>query len=72
MRLFLAVIMLAATVAGCSTSKGKTVDIYTFKKERVDQEISGNQGYLAGDAPAPAPRDTKRTLIGIDVDMSGK
>ncbi|MBD3380423.1 MAG: hypothetical protein GF408_08195 [Candidatus Omnitrophica bacterium] len=52
-------------LGGCSN-----VDVYTFKKERVDQKDMGNRGYIEG---TPPPRtdtgSSKRTLIGIDVDM---
>jgi len=44
---------------------------YTFKKERVDQEISGNRGVLLGETP-PASRSTapkERTVIGVDVEI---
>ncbi|MDD4956586.1 MAG: hypothetical protein PHH49_03895 [Candidatus Omnitrophica bacterium] len=56
-------------LSGCATVDGeKPIEIYTFQKDRVDQKISGNQGYLQGTAPATtAPRNTKRTLIGVDV-----
>ncbi|MEA3490035.1 MAG: hypothetical protein U9R44_06850 [Candidatus Omnitrophota bacterium] len=46
------------------------IDIYTFKKDRVDQELKGNRGYLVG-TPPPAEdrRGLKRTLIGIDIEI---
>lgn len=51
------------------------MDIYTFKKERVDQELDrGNRGYLSG-RPSDmddGDRSTQRTLIGIDIELSGE
>ena len=54
------------TMCGCSN-----VEVYTFKKERVDQQVAGNRGYMLGEEKA-APSNlgkSKRTLIGIDIDM---
>lgn len=46
------------------------IDVYTFKKDRVDQEITGNQGYISGNPPkAPDTMGRKRTLIGVDVEL---
>ncbi|MBL7072769.1 MAG: hypothetical protein ISS33_03185 [Candidatus Omnitrophica bacterium] len=49
----------------------KFLEIYTFKRDRVDQEIDGNRGYISGEAPEPAgkPRKTQRTLIGVDIQV---
>ena len=48
------------------------IDIYTFKKERVDQELNGNRGYLMGTPPAVKERGSrKRTLIGVDIELAG-
>ena len=52
-------------------TQAEAIDIYTFKKDRIDQEISGNQGYLSGQ-PKNGPekkRNLKRTLIGVDVEI---
>lgn len=51
--------------------KAEAIDIYTFKKDRVDQELRGNRGYLFG-KPKDIPevkRNLKRTLIGIDIEI---
>jgi hypothetical protein len=46
------------------------IDIYTFKKERVDQELKGNRGYIMGTSPKTQDRRPgKRTLIGVDVEL---
>ncbi len=54
------------TLAGCSG-----VRIYEIKKDRVDQQVEGNRGYMKGTPPvAPIRRDVpKRTLIGIDMEI---
>jgi len=52
------------TLPGC-------VRTYSFKKERVDQELAGNRGTIMGEVP-PAPiREAvpKRTVIGVDVEI---
>jgi len=47
------------------------LEVYTFKKDRVDQEIKGNRGYLFGKAPEinEKNRKTQRTLIGVDIQV---
>jgi hypothetical protein len=46
------------------------IDIYTFKKERVDQELKGNRGYIMGATKKTEDRrPQKRTLIGIDIEL---
>ncbi|MFH1878890.1 MAG: hypothetical protein ABH883_08795 [Candidatus Omnitrophota bacterium] len=49
------------------------IKVYTFKKERVDQDIKGNRGYVQGNVPdiKEKNRNSKRTLIGIDIELSG-
>ena len=53
-------------ITGCTR-----MDVYTFKKERVDQSLKGNQGYIVGEKPETpeVQRDTKRTLFGLDVEL---
>lgn len=64
------------TVSGLLTMlflSGCTVRTYSAVKDRVDQEISGNQGYLTGSAPAgaSAPRKfTQRTTRVVEIEMS--
>jgi len=57
-------IVVTMSLSGCLRT-------YTFKQERVDQEISGNRGTIAGEVtPAPAIRTVpKRTVIGVDVEI---
>ncbi|MFC1570888.1 hypothetical protein ACFL4E_03805 [Candidatus Omnitrophota bacterium] len=52
---------------------GNAMDIYTFKKDRVDQNLEGgNRGYISGSPPpADKDRDLKRTLIGVDIELAG-
>ena len=57
--------------SGLAAAQAESIDVYTFKKKRVDQELKGNRGYLMGTAPAPGPRKDKRTIIGIDIELSG-
>lgn len=46
------------------------IEIYTFRKERVDQEVRGNRGYIMGTPPSkPERKPRKRTLIGIDIEL---
>ena len=46
------------------------MDIYTFKKDRVDQKVDGNQGYIMGNPPPAEDRTgIKRTLIGVDIEL---
>ena len=61
---FMAVVFFAAY--------SNALDIYTFKKDRVDQDLStGNRGYLSGSTPAPeGKRNLKRTLIGVDIELT--
>ena len=64
---FLAVVFLFSAVM-CPAAGA--IDIYKFKKERVDQKISGNQGYIMGNPPAAKDRTgLKRTLIGVDIEL---
>jgi len=51
-------------------SAAGAMDIYTFKKDRVDQKLDGNRGYITGPPPAPEDRTgIKRTLIGVDIEL---
>ena len=67
----LAVIVSFMVAGKVAFASDQSIDIYTFKKDRVDQEIDGNQGYIMGkpkEVPTK-PRKSKRTLIGIDVEL---
>ena len=65
---FIAIVFVVTIFAAFRTD---AIDIYTFKKDRVDQDLEGNRGYIAG-KPADIPekkRDLKRTLIGVDIEL---
>ena len=52
------------------SESASAVDIYTFKKERVDQGMDGNRGYIMGSVPKADSRGSKkRTLIGVDIEL---
>ena len=68
-------VLFSLVLSGCTTTYKSISDVkvesYTFTKDRVDQEMQGNRGYLIGTPPpAPVERDVpKRTLIGVDVEI---
>lgn len=69
-RNLLLVAALIFVLAIFASSMASAIDVYTFKKDRVDQELSGNQGYLSGAPQGPAEeRKSKRTLIGVDIEL---
>jgi len=65
-RVLILLVVINFLITGCTR-----MDVYTFKKERVDQSLKGNQGYIVGEKPetAEVQRDTKRTLFGLDVEL---
>ena len=68
LRILALLVIASFLITGCSG-----VDVYTFKKERVDQTIRGNEGYVQGEKLETTQEDLnrKRTLIGVDIDVSG-
>ncbi len=68
LRVLILLVIAGFLVTGCAG-----VDVYTFKKDRVDQEIKGNEGYLTGQADGTPlkERKTERTLIGVDIELTG-
>jgi hypothetical protein len=53
-----------------TAGRADSIEVYTFKKERVDQDLKGNRGYIMGSRPAPEKaRSSKRTLIGVDIEL---
>lgn len=69
---FVLLIICCFLMAGCSKNVQVTkgIDVYTFKKDRVDQDLTGNRGFAGEPTKEPdKPRNTKRTLIGVDIEM---
>ncbi len=66
MRLIIVLLLVSFLVTGCSNVK-----TYTFKRDRVDQDMqAGNKGYLIGTPPPAESREgLKRTMIGVDVEI---
>lgn len=62
----IAILLVSMSLSGCYTMR-----VYTFKRDRVDQGIDGNRGYIIGTSPqAPAQKEVpKRTMIGVDIEM---
>ena len=75
MRIFLALLIITGfLVTGCVApdSVDKGIGVYTFEKDRVDQKLQGNQGYLTGKAPASrVERKKTRTIFGVDIELPG-
>lgn len=56
-------LILVITVMGC-------VRAYKFTKERVDADVSGNQGVIYGPTPAPhMVQSPDREMFGVDVEL---
>jgi len=65
MRILTVLMVLCFFITGCSR-----VQTYTFKRDRVDQSMEGNRGYMQGDVPAAESREgLKRTMFGVDVEV---
>ncbi len=62
-------VMSGAAVSGAKKIKG--FDVYTFQKERVDQAVDGNRGYIMGVPPRTTGPERKltRTLIAVDIEL---
>jgi hypothetical protein len=75
MRNIFGILIVAGFIAVLFTGFGAdAIEVYTFKKDRVDQELDGNRGYISGepeDMPAEK-RDLKRTLIGVDIEIPSR
>jgi hypothetical protein len=53
------------SLIGCARITSQVVE-----KDRVDQEMEGNRGYLTGSSPAPAAhRKAKRKMIQTDIEL---
>jgi nucleoid-associated protein YgaU len=57
----LMVVLAAGVLAGCSTVKQIEVRSYIQDKERVDQEMEGNAGYIFGTPKEPVVKSAKTT-----------
>lgn len=70
MRIFLS-IFLVLVLAGCAAQREETsVKFYTFEVERVDQDLTGNRGYIMGTPPPAEDLEGRtRTFIGVDVEL---
>ena len=65
-------LILLLLASGCASTGSKPIEIYTFQKDRVDQKIDGNRGYLSGVSTEKVAEHSKtRTLIGIDIEIPG-
>ena len=63
--LLVMIFIVSVALAGCTGGR-----VYTFQKDRVDQSVDGNRGYLMGDAPPVTVRgSSKRTMIGMDIEV---
>jgi len=61
---FFAIMILSFILSGC------VVRTYPVVKDRVDQELSGNRGYLSGDAPAEdKERKATRTTTAVEIEL---
>ena len=71
MRVFLAVVVIAAVAIVASGCGAKMTNPYIMKTDRVDQKLEGgNRGYLKGTPPPVGDRgDLKRPWIAVDVDL---
>lgn len=69
---YLMVYPLSALVAAFLLS-GCTVRTYSVVKDRVDQDTTGNQGYLTGSAPSGYQKDkkfTQRTTKVVEIELT--
>ncbi|MFH1790955.1 MAG: hypothetical protein ABH885_03100 [Candidatus Omnitrophota bacterium] len=66
MKLVMVILMAVFAVTGCSR-----VDTYTYKRDRVDQDVvDGNRGFMYGTPPPADDRSgLKRTMFGMDVEV---
>ena len=56
----------AFVLAGC------TVRTYSLTRDRVDQDLAGNRGYLQGNAPAPEERKPDRETRVVEIEFGSK
>ena len=60
-------VVVSLVISGCSH-----VEVTTVKKDRVDQELKGNEGYLEGGVPQGTreERSKQRTIINFDINLT--
>lgn len=58
------VLVFSIGMVGCARMNTRVVE-----KPRVDQELPGNRGYLAGLAPAPVSRKSTRQMIETNIEL---
>jgi len=70
-KIFLLLVVAVVLLTTKAFAEEKFLEMYTFKKDRVDQELKGNRGYLSGEAPEinEKNRQSQRTLIGVDIQV---
>jgi len=70
-KIFLLLVVAVVLLSTKAFAEENFLEVYTFKKDRVDQEIKGNRGYLSGEVPEinEKNRKTQRTLIGVDIQV---
>lgn len=62
---FVSVCALVVTLTGCKAIKTQVIEI-----DRVDQDVSGNRGYLAGRSSEPVRQPKPKTRQILEVDVS--
>ncbi|MFH1655486.1 MAG: LysM peptidoglycan-binding domain-containing protein [Candidatus Omnitrophota bacterium] len=64
--IFIVALLFVFVITGC------TVRTYKVTKDRIDQEISGNRGYLSGEGPTieGQPRSKTRETVVVEVEFS--
>lgn len=58
------VLGLAILISGCGSVK-----VYRCQKDRVDTDVSGNQGVIYGPTPAPHKVEGSRDVMNMDVEL---
>lgn len=57
-------LILIAAISGCTS-----VSVRKFTRDRVDTEVSGNQGVIYGPTPAPHKVESKREFYAVDIEL---
>ena len=67
----LALLIISLICAGCTVTKDVKVNSYIEDRPRVDQELSGNSGYLAGTGSKQQPGKPTRKVFVVEVNKEG-